>query len=60
MGRDTVEQVTVMEVIYTWTDGREEVRYRRPIGSADAERYEAEVAALRNTHADSPYSVRYV
>jgi hypothetical protein len=49
----------MMEVVYTWPSGRQEVRYRRPIGSADALELERQVADLRQRWGDEcPYSVR--
>lgn len=51
----------VTEIVYRWPDGREEVRYRRPAGSADANRYAAEVAMLQAKQGpDCPYFVREV
>ena len=53
-----------LEVVYTWPNGREEVRYRRPLGTADARRLLDEVQALHDVAAlrgyESPYSVRFV
>jgi hypothetical protein len=49
-----------MEVVYTWPDGREEVRYRRPTGSAKAIELESQVQHLRKIHGPGcPYSCRY-
>lgn len=49
----------MIEVVYRWPDGREEVRYRRPAGSDDGRRLAAEVAALRDRHGDQcPYFIR--
>ena len=33
----------IIQIIYTWPDGREEVRYERPIDSEDARRVMTEV-----------------
>lgn len=49
-----------MEVVYTWPDGREEVRYRRPDGSEQAQQLERQVRMLeRNLGAECPYSIRH-
>ena len=49
----------MLEIVYRWPDGREEVRYRRPSGSEDAERYIAEVNALQaRLGPECPYFVR--
>lgn len=48
-----------VEIVYTWPDGREEVRYRRPVGSEDAVKLCTEVDVLRAKHGDAcPYSYR--
>lgn len=49
-----------LEVVYTWPDGRQEVRYRRWAGTEEAAKLMAEVEALRKAHKDSPYSYRFV
>jgi hypothetical protein len=50
-----------MEVVYTWPDGREEVRYRRPAGSVEAHKLSNEVLELRRKHGEQcPYSIRFV
>lgn len=49
-----------LEVVYTWPDGREEVRYRRTSKSKEAAELIAEVDALQKAHGiKSPYSYRY-
>lgn len=49
------------EIVYTWPDGREEVRYRRSINSREALELIAEVLELQRKHgADCPYSYRDV
>lgn len=54
----------IIEIVYTWPDGREEVRYRRPAGSLDAVKYVNEVLELQRRAAEggyvSPYSYRSV
>jgi hypothetical protein len=58
---DPVVRPTTTEIVYTWPDGREEVRYRRDYDSVDALRLIAEVADLRRKHGKScPYSYRHV
>ncbi len=52
---------TVTEVVYTWPDGREEVRYRRPYGSSWACDMMLEVDQLiARLGAECPYSYRHV
>jgi hypothetical protein len=49
------------EVVYTWPDGREEVRYRRAYGSKEAFYYIEQVNRLRRMHGEEcPYSIRHV
>jgi len=49
-----------LEVIYTWPDGRKEVRYRRPARSTAADELIAEVNEQKARHgADCPYSYRF-
>jgi plasmid replication initiation protein len=54
----------IMQVIYTWDDGREEVRYERPADSEDAAKFRAEVEKLHQYAKEgsyvSPYSIRYM
>jgi hypothetical protein len=54
----------IIEIVYTWPSGREEVRYRRPAGSLDAARLVNEVIQLQRKAEDggyvSPYSYRSV
>lgn len=57
-------QGETVEVVYVWENGREEVRYRRPLGTEDAAKLMAEVDELQ-ARADfmgytSPYSYRFV
>lgn len=48
-----------IEIVYTWPDGREEVRYRRQEGSADAILLMAEVERQQAKYRDEcPYSWR--
>lgn len=50
-----------LEIVYTWQDGREEVRYRRPSPSEDADKLIAEVEELRaRLGQECPYSYRIV
>ena len=53
-----------LEVVYTWPDGREEVRYRRQINTLEADLLIKEVEALQATAEyfgeTSPYSFRFV
>ena len=49
------------EIVYTWPDGRDEVRYRRPKDSDDALQLVLQVIALQVKHgAACPYSFRHV
>lgn len=49
----------MIEIVYTWPDGREEVRYRRVSGSPEAFDLIGQVRALRERDGDScPYSWR--
>jgi len=58
--REIVEKIT-FEVVYTWPDGIEEVRYRRPIYHKDSKKFIKEIDKM-NKHfpEDSPYSYRFV
>jgi len=53
-----------MEVVYTWSDGREEVRYRRPKGSTEALEMERQIGVFQRLRKENgtecPYSFRYV
>ena len=52
---------TTTEIVYTWEDGREEVRYRRLYNSADAMFFIDNVLELQRQHgASCPYSFRHV
>lgn len=49
-----------VDVIYTWENGREEVRYRRLLGTSSAQRMIDEVAVLQQKYGEKcPYSLRY-
>jgi len=49
------------EIVYTWPDGRKEVRYRRAYNSPEALQLVAEVHDLQAKHAAAcPYSYRHV
>lgn len=52
-----------MEIVYTWPDGKEEVRYTRPMHSEEAEKLMSEVDAMhaRLTYMgeECPYSYRF-
>jgi hypothetical protein len=52
----------VTEIVYTWPSGREEVRYRRPKGSAGAKKLIDEVECIKARLAGEkcPYSYRDV
>lgn len=51
----------ITEIVYTWPDGREEVRYRRAKDSLDALGMIDEVLNLQQKHGIScPYSFRHV
>jgi hypothetical protein len=51
-----------LEIVYTWDDGREEVRYRRtPHDSDDAKELTRQVEKLQSLYAgECPYSWRIV
>lgn len=50
-----------VEIVYTWPDGTEEVRYRRPENSHAAMNLINEVLDLQSKHgSDCPYSFRVV
>jgi len=52
---------SVTEFVYTWPDGREEVRYRRDMDSPDSLGMIDEVLNLQRQHgASCPYSFRHV
>jgi hypothetical protein len=49
------------EIVYTWPDGREEVRYRRPRYSPEADELIKMVKSQQEKYgADNPYSFRHV
>lgn len=54
----------VLEVVFTWDDGREEVRYRRPFPSPEAWKFIGQVRTSRERaiqcRYESPYSWRIV
>lgn len=53
-----------LEIVYTWPSGREEVRYRRPLGTDDARTFMAEVDAMKDRRerlgTECSYSYRFV
>lgn len=50
----------MIEIVYTWPNGREEVRYRRPTHSREGEDLRQQVERLQETYAhECPYSYRY-
>lgn len=55
---------TTTEIIYTWPDGREEVRYRKAYGSPEAIVMVDDINTLQERCAQagikSPYSYRHV
>lgn len=54
----------IIEIVYTWPDGKQEVRYRRPAGSHEAAQLVNEVLELQRIAQEcgyvSPYSYRSV
>jgi hypothetical protein len=51
----------VLEVVYRWPEGREEVRYRRPADSTEAHNFVSRIERLKAEFPDDcPYSYRYV
>jgi hypothetical protein len=51
------ESGKTLSIIYTWPDGRKEVRYQRLVGSDEAQRLVDEVDAIRKRLGDKcPYS----
>lgn len=49
----------ILEVVYKWPSGREEVRYRRAVGSVEAQNLQNQVDELHKRDGkDSPYSYR--
>ena len=51
----------ITEIVYTWPDGREEVRYRKPKDSFDALKLIEDVLKLQAQHKKAcPYSFRHV
>lgn len=54
-------QPTTTEIVYTWPDGREEVRYRRSYNSSEALELTGRIADLIVKHGSAcPYSWRHV
>jgi len=52
---------TTTEIVYTWEDGREEVRYRRPYNSEAAHRFINQVIDLQQRQGSAcPYSIRHI
>jgi hypothetical protein len=59
LGKAAGEGPSMLEFVYVWPDGREEVRYRRQAGSPDAEKLLEELERLQKRHgAACPYRVR--
>ncbi len=57
----TDEKPNAIEIIYTWPDGTEEVRYRKLIGSIDGEDLRQQVEERKRWLGDDcPYSWREV
>lgn len=56
--------VETLEIVYVWPDGREEVRYRRQLGTNDADRFMKEVDEIKARcdyfGEDCPYYYRFV
>lgn len=54
-----IPESAVIEIVYKWPDGREEVRYRRPDNSKEAADLIWQVDTLRAQNGElSPYSWR--
>lgn len=50
-----------VEILYTWPNGRTEVRYRRPEGSDEAKDLMGQVDGLMDRQgSDCPYGYRFV
>jgi hypothetical protein len=50
----------LLEVVYVWQDGTEEVRYRRAVGSREGEEVIREVERLQQIWGNQcPYYIRY-
>ncbi len=54
--------IMITEIVYTWPDGREEVRYRRYANTKEARNLIKQVRNLWKMHGkkNSPYSFRNV
>jgi len=50
----------ITQIIYTWQDGREEVRYERPYGSDMAKKLMDEVDELKAKYEDCCYSYKHI
>lgn len=51
----------ITEIIYTFPNGKEEVRYRRAKNSQEALEFVAEIEKLKQKHGkDCPYDYRHV
>ena len=48
------------EIIYTWDNGREEVRYRRTTDSREALQLISQIEVMKAKYKDTPYSWRNV
>jgi hypothetical protein len=58
---ETKELTMTTEIVYTWPDGREEVRYRRTKDSPEALELVGQVIDLQQKHKLAcPYSFRHV
>lgn len=49
-----------LEVVYTWPDGREEIRYRRPSEGPTADEIRRQIDELNARPCGSPYFYRLV
>jgi hypothetical protein len=50
-----------IEVVYTWQNGRKEVRYRATEGTEHADNLTSQVECQKALHGkDCPYSIRYM
>lgn len=61
LGHTKAAAPATTEIVHTWPDGREEVRYRRPYNSTEALEMVGQVLDLQRIHgAACPYSFRHV
>lgn len=54
------DRMNTVEIIYTWPDGREDIRYRRLKDSAESLEMIGEILDLQKQHGKScPYTFQY-